>query len=348
MTDQYGNNYPPQQPGQGQPQQPPYGGGYPPQPGQEEELPKNNRGLLWGSLGVGAAAIGGVVGFLVVQAMGDDDDDNGGTASEETENEQEPPTEEEENGDDVNGETDPEDNGGGEEPAMEDEVPDFEDIATDTFSLMQSAESLRLDLEGDFWGDEAEDFGAVPGETQQAVITGEPGGNLWMSFEMLGTDVEILDVGTTAYMPAETFLGIAELTAPPEFQDLDFSTMAADLDGYWMDAGEPLGIDIAELTQDFDLDEIPDAMGGTTSGELSSHDGQDVWVYSYEDEGEMMELAVVADSSEPYLVYVEGIMDGEEAYMGFSDWNSAEIPDEPSPDQTMSEAEFESYLMENM
>lgn len=240
------------------------------------------------------------------------------------------------------------DNGGGEDPAVEEEVPDFEDIAADTFSLMQQAESLRIDGEGDLWGADAADMGAVPGESQSFVIAGEPGGDLWMSFEMFGNELELLDVGHTAYAAAGPYISMMAEAAPPEFSDVDFDAMAADLEGSWVDGGEPLGLDIAEITQEFDIDAFESSVGTTTPGELAEHNGQDVWVYQDERDGEEMEIAIAADSSAPYLVYLSGDMDGDDVRMEFSEWNSAELPAEPSASDVISNEELELMMMDYM
>lgn len=77
-------------------------------------------------------------------------------------------------------------------------------------------------------------------------------------------------------------------------------------------------------------------------GEVDTHDGEEVWVYSEEGEEESLEIVVRADTDEPVLMEIRANNAGQETSITFTDWNEADSPDRPAEETIISEEEFQS------
>lgn len=74
--------------------------------------------------------------------------------------------------------------------------------------------------------------------------------------------------------------------------------------------------------------------------ETDTHEGQDVWVYSSENDGATVEFVVLADEDEPLLMQVNSEAEGQETVVTFSDWNEVDEVERPEGDVIISEEDF--------
>lgn len=95
----------------------------------------------------------------------------------------------------------------------------------------------------------------------------------------------------------------------------------------------------ASMMASSDGDELSD---WDAQGEVDTHEGEDVWVYSEEGDEESLKIVVRADSNEPALMEIRATNAGQETSITFTHWNEADSPDRPAEETIISEEEFQS------
>lgn len=117
----------------------------------------------------------------------------------------------------------------------------------------------------------------------------------------------------------------SEMQSDGSSDEMDLGVLFDELQQSW--EGED-----ADVETPVDRDEISD------EGTYEARDGQDVWVYTGNEEGQ--ELVIEADHDAPKFVSVSE----EGNVMSFTDWGSTEAPEKPDESQIMTEQEMEQQL----
>lgn len=245
----------------------------------------------------------------------------------------------------------------------EDEVPLLDEVVEDSFAAMDEAESVTLTGEGqgDILGDDFEDIEDdldVDDDDQDAdeeldslsmTVTGTVDGeSTLLDMELDDVAIEMLQVGGTAYMSGES--AIAALEAEGEDADFDMDGLADEISGRWIDTGQADQemtirgfLDSMQESYEEGDGEIPDDVD--LEGELAEYDGQEAWHYSNED----TDIYFAADPEAPYLLAIEGEDETDGPFMiTLTDWNEAEVPEEPEGDDLITESEFEEILIDHV
>ncbi len=166
--------------------------------------------------------------------------------------------------------------------------------------------------------------------------------------ELDGMTIEMLQVGGTAYMSGEA--AVTALEAEGAAAEFDLDGIADEVAGRWIDTGqadEDITIrgflDSMQESYEEGGGEIPD--DADAEGELTEYDGQEAWHYT---NGET-DIYFAADPEAPYLLAVEGEDETDGPFeIALTDWNEAEVPEEPQGDELISESEFEEILMDHV
>lgn len=117
----------------------------------------------------------------------------------------------------------------------------------------------------------------------------------------------------------------SEMQSDGSSDEMDLGVLFDELQQSW--EGED-----ADVETPVDRDEISD------EGTYEARDGQDVWVYTGNEEGQ--ELVIEADHDAPKFVSVSE----EGNVMSFTDWGATEAPEQPDESQIMTEQEMEQQL----
>lgn len=298
----------------------------------------------------------GMAGLLALSAcanVGGDDD------AEDTEDGQEQAAE------DQDADQDGEDADADPAEEEEDEIPLLGEIVEDSFAAMDEAESVTLtgDGQGDILGDDFDDIeddldvdddeddddADEELDSLSMVVTGTVDGeSTVLEMELDGMTIEMLQVGGTAYMSGEA--AVTALEAEGAAAEFDLDGIADEVAGRWIDTGqadEDITIrgflDSMQESYEEGGGEIPD--DADTEGELTEYDGQEAWHYT---NGET-DIYFAADPEAPYLLAVEGEDETDGPFeIALTDWNEAEVPEEPQGDELISESEFEEILMDHV
>ncbi|MBO0594986.1 hypothetical protein I2485_08235 [Nesterenkonia sp. E16_7] len=86
---------------------------------------------------------------------------------------------------------------------------------------------------------------------------------------------------------------------------------------------------------------VEDLSAWEADAATDTHEGEDVWVYSSENDGATVEFIVLADEQEPLLMEIRSESAGEETVVTFSDWNEVAEPERPEDDVVIGEDEFQ-------
>ncbi|WP_150462084.1 hypothetical protein [Nesterenkonia ebinurensis] len=252
---------------------------------------------------------------------------------------------EESNGDDEE-DTEPESPEDDEEepPEASGEAPAFEDIYDDMMASMRSHENVTMHGEGSGMGMAQELGPGFEDVEDEATFTleGAIGAQqtLW-TIEFGDNTMQMLIMEDTGYISGDFFTRVLEIEAENQGMNFDASGYDADYGDSWIESNDFVD---PEMHIDSFLDELDVDMSfgpQAPEGELGEHEGQEVWIYT-EDE---VEVAVLADESDPVLVYLIGEERGEYFEMHFTDWSSTDVPEEPEGD-VISEEEMENILVD--
>lgn len=228
----------------------------------------------------------------------------------------------------------------GEAPA---ETVEFADIKDAMWESMEGAESVTVAMETP--GDEGEVFGMDFGNTVTAGDLQNTASSITVGTE---EPEEIIRVfGDSMYISA----GYAILSGTAMMERTDADAAVEDLrsqyEGKWMELPTAAGGTqdmspgdlIAEMRSGWDSEDVE---GLPSQGQLQERDGQDVWVFSFdEEEAPEMELVVQADADAPRFV----VIGDDESRMVFSDWNETDLPEEPTGEDLLDEGELDEAMM---
>lgn len=242
------------------------------------------------------------------------------------------------------------------------------DIEAAMWDSMESAESVKVTVElpdTDGAGDTAqaeamtEMFGADFEE--MSVYGAMDSSSTAVAMKATDQSEEIMRIfGDTVYMSTQFLLSNVESQTGLRDGDAEevFSALETEYNGTWLNmppgAAGTDGMTPAELIADLragwdaegeGADDEPvagpmDASNLTAEGQPEEREGTDVWVFSGADSD--AELVVVADLEAPRILSAR---DGEVA-MHFSEWDSAELPEEPAQDEIADENELNEAMME--
>lgn len=200
------------------------------------------------------------------------------------------------------------------------------------------------DLDADQDGAEEAEEPAV--ENVEVIIGGDMlgDGSVW-NVENL-REIVLYDQGERIYQTVDSFIQEYQHFQPdeaagPSAEELGEALAEA---GTWVDVSTGMA-ELLETPQQYMefIDEELLASGDIGSlefsGEADSVDGQDVWVYRYEDDEVVVELTMLAEAEEPLIVAISLDSEVESVSMTFTDWNSSEglAVDEPEEDDIISE-----------
>lgn len=222
------------------------------------------------------------------------------------------------------------------EAADNDEVPSWDEVTTLASDAIDGAESVFMQISAPYGGalqpDMPDEGGGVElGDPMTQEITGEIFGNA-RYVENIG-DAE----SNTFHLqgPETVLFSLEDEIAAAEEQGAQVPFTADDVDGDYIDYSEELGgavsfagfiLEIEAAMLEFDSPE----------GEVDSQDGEDVWRYT---DGED-EAVFLADSDTPLPLLLSFEAGGETYEFTFSDWDSAEVPEDIDPDQIASDADL--------
>lgn len=230
------------------------------------------------------------------------------------------------------------------EPEASGEVPALEDIYEDMMAAMRSQDSVTMQGVGSGLG-MAEELG--PGfedaeDETTFTLEGAIGAQhtLW-TLDLGAHSIEMLILEDTGYISGDFFSHILEAQAETMGMGFDASGYNADYGDAWIESDDFVdpGMHIDSFLDEIDLDTTIGPLA--PEGELSEYEGQEVWIYA--EDG--VEIAVLADESDPMLVYLIGEELGEHFEMHFSGWSSTEVPDEPTG-QVIPESEMDQIIGE--
>lgn len=282
------------------------------------------------------------IALLALTACGGDEE-----ASEET-----PEAEQADTGDDTGAATEPTDD------PTEDETPDAPDIAEIEeamweASLGQETVTISAEVPTDSVGAASEDADAASG-TMQIGISGdmEGDGYTYTINETLGDYLVFID---------QSFQSVNSVVE--EYEEVQVEGQGPTPDelreelepeGEWVDMTS-LGVQLETPRQFIENFRsgllssagLEDLSEWDADAETDTHEGEDVWVYSSENEGATVELLVLADEDEPLLMQVNSEAEGQATVVTFSDWNEVEDVERPEDDAVISEDDLLS-LVEGM
>lgn len=243
------------------------------------------------------------------------------------------------------------DQGQGPEPSEEDdqpeasgEVPAVEDIYQDMMAAMGSQDSVTMQGTGSGMG-LADALG--PGfedmeDEATFILEGALGAQrtLW-TMDLGGHNVQMLILEDPGFVSGDFFSRVFEAQAESMGMSFDTSRYDADYGDAWIESDDFMdpGLHIDSLLDEIDVDlttgpPLPE-------GELTEYEGQEVWIYA--EDG--IEIAVLADETEPLLVYLIGEEGGERFEMQFTDWSGTDVPEGPEG-EVISDSEMEQILAE--
>lgn len=258
--------------------------------------------------------------------------------------------------DDTNTEpADPDEEAASDEDDDPEEAPGIEEIHEDLWesSLNQDSVSISADVllsaigEGSEALEEGSD-GEGDDEVIQVEISGDMDGDGY-TYTMADGVIDLLVFSDAALQSADSVVAEYEGyqdegqgASPEELRE------AVEAEGDW--------VDITSLAAQFETprgfienfrasmmasSDGEDLSDWDAQGEVDTHDGEDVWVYSEEGNEESLEIMVRADSSEPVLMEIRANNAGQETSVTFTDWNESDAPDRPSDETIVSEEEFQ-------
>lgn len=245
-----------------------------------------------------------------------------------------------------------------ESSTSQDSVTILSDIPAEMVGIQESEgqESLDDQQEGaeDSESDEAEPEESVDtAENVEVIIGGDMlgDGSLWQVEGLM--DYVLYDGGESIYQTVESFIQEYRYLQPDEAAGPGAEDLGAELEaaGSWVDVSSTMEERI-ETPQRYieSLDEELLAAAGLDgfseigfSGRTENRDGQEVWVYYYESEDEVIELTLLADVEQPLLSELS--LDSEDVLVSirFTDWNESEglAEEQPEEDTVISEDELD-------
>lgn len=264
----------------------------------------------------------------------------------------------------------------GEETAEDEDLPDeeetaapaLEEIHEDIFASMQDAENVTMVTEGNAVDADLDDFAEEFGDDEDDVdlehisvtVSGAVDGSATEAqFDVAGQNMTLLQNDEGFFMDGQATAFFLEQGAPEEFRDaIDMEGVYEDLADSWVDmsgginesdwdfAIDEILSNMEEEFQDADDDSIfPWSDDEFPEGEAEERDGEDVWVYAGEEEGEMV---LAADEDDPRILAVDGENeDGEPVMVTFRDWDEAEYEEGLPDGEVITEADFEEILLDN-
>lgn len=279
-------------------------------------------------------------------------------------------------GDEIDEDDETED-AGDEQPAEDTrEVPELTDIEEDMWesSTSQASVSITGELSAALLGWDTMDAEAEADqddESDQDEDSEENNGDSEDQAEMLditvagelqgeGSVYQIGDVfdyvifDDDVYQSVDSIVAEYELTQPEDAETPESEEVreAFEPEGSWANWGEA-GREYVETPEEFirnfeegfletsGMDSLADA---ELTGEVDTQDGENVWVYSYEEGDDFLELVVLADDNEPLLVGLNYDMDGNQLSIDFQDWNETDEPEEPEDDEVIEPEDAEEIV----
>ncbi|MBO0594849.1 hypothetical protein I2485_00360 [Nesterenkonia sp. E16_7] len=236
------------------------------------------------------------------------------------------------------------------------EAPGIEEIHEDLWesSLNQESVSISADVllsaigEGSEALEQGSDGEGDDDEVIQVEISGDMDGDGY-TYTMADGVIDLLVFSDVALQSADSVVAEYEGyqdaeqgASPEELRE------AVEAEGDW--------VDITSLAAQFETprgfienfrasmmasSDGEDLSDWDAQGEVDTHDGEDVWVYSEEGNEESLEIIVRADFSEPVLMEIRANNAGQETSVTFTSWNESDAPDRPADETIISEEEFQ-------
>ncbi|WP_120006410.1 hypothetical protein [Nesterenkonia muleiensis] len=239
----------------------------------------------------------------------------------------------------------------------QDSVTVLSDVPAAVLGVQESdGEDALGDLEDE--GDDAEaepdeDAAEEAPENIDVIIGGDMlgDGSVWRVEGLM--DYLLYDTGETIYQTVGSFVEEYREFQPDEAAGPSADELEAELAsaGSWVDVTSTL-VDQVETPERY-IEHIETevlAAAGIElfseigfSGEAESRDGEDVWVYLHEEDGESIELVVLADREEPLIRELSMEFEDAQLSITFADWNESEglAEEEPDEEDVISEEELD-------
>ena len=221
------------------------------------------------------------------------------------------------------------------EAAENDEVPSWDEITTLASDAVDGTDSVSMQISAPYGGaiqpDMPDESGDVEiGDQMTQEITGEIFGNARYVESLGGTDSTFHLQG-----PETVLFGLEDELAAAEELGTHIPFTADDVDGDYVDYSEQLGgsVNFAGFILEIDAAMLE---FDSPEGAVDSQDGEDVWRYT---EGED-EAVFLADPEAPLPLLLSVEAGGETYEFQFSDWDSAEVPEDIDPEQIASDADL--------
>ena len=268
-------------------------------------------------------------------AEGSEGDEEAETSDEEDTSDED--TEASEDSEDTDeGEDDAEDDGTEEDSADAAGPPEWDELSTSAGDAIDAAESVDMHVTAPYAGaispSAEEDYADVEiGDTMTQHLVGEVHGNSTYTESVGDTET------TYHFQGANTILvTLEDEIAAAEEQGNAVPFTAEDVDGDYVDYSEELG---GQLNFAIFISETHAAMleFDAPEGEEDTRDGEDVWVYTEGDN----EAVFLADEDAPLPVTLTIQAGGDTYEFEYSDWDSAEVPDDISDEEIASQADLD-------
>lgn len=204
--------------------------------------------------------------------------------------------------------------------------------------------------------EETDDPGDQAAEPVQLTISGNSEGE--GSVYRVGEVLDFLIFGDDVYQSVDSVVAEYEHRAPEEVEAPSAAEIreAFEAEGSWADFG-PTGREHVETPAEFmqnlrsgflqsaELDALAEA---DLQGSVDTREGENVWVYTAEEQDAAVEIAVAAEEGEPLLQQLVLQVDGERFEVTFTDWNEASEPEEPAEEEVIAPEEVEALLQSLM
>ena len=201
--------------------------------------------------------------------------------------------------------------------------------------------------------DEAEDPVEEDTENIEVIIGGDMvgEGSVWQIEDLM--DFVLYDSGEAIYQTVESFIEEYRQFQPDEAAGPSADALGAELEavGTWVDVSSTTAERIETPARYIEhLDDELLATAGISSlsevgfsGVEENRDGQDVWVYLFDEGDDHIELIVTADQEEPLISELSIDSDDLQFSITFTDWNESEelAVDEPAEEEVISEDELD-------